>query len=90
MKRYNMTVWVGGELEAIESADGEWVRYEDIKHLLGDVDGERYRALRDKGVAVSAWQDVGGVHWAVNGVEYVNLDDGADALLRQSNSPRGG
>lgn len=44
-------------------------------------DAERYRALRDSGIAVSAWQDVGGVHWAVNGTEYINLDDGADALL---------
>ena len=47
-------------------------------------DAERYRALRDRGIAVSAWQDIDGVHWAVNGVEYMNLDDGADALLKSS------
>lgn len=45
-------------------------------------DALRYRALRDSGIAVSAWQDVDGVHWAVNGAEYMNLDDGADALLK--------
>ena len=46
-------------------------------------DAARYRALRDSGIAVSAWQDVDGVHWAVNGVEYMNLDDGADTLIKR-------
>jgi hypothetical protein len=46
-------------------------------------DAERYRALRDSGIAVSAWQDADGTHWAVNGIEYMNLDDSVDVLRKR-------
>lgn len=46
-----------------------------------DVDGERYRAIRDKGIAFSAWQDENGVQWAVNGRVGKDLDALVDEEL---------
>jgi hypothetical protein len=37
-------------------------------------DAGRYRAIRDKGIAFSAWQDENGVQWAVNGRVGTDLD----------------
>ena len=57
ISRYGISPGTGyreGELEIVEAPEGEWVRYEDIKHLLAveprgdDIrDAARYRAIRD-------------------------------------------
>jgi hypothetical protein len=39
ISRYGISPGTGhreGELEIVEAPEGEWVRYEDIKHLLQD------------------------------------------------------
>ena len=62
--------------------DSATITREDFKRLFdlltGEyvpaIDGERYRAIRDKGIAFSAWQDENGVQWAVNGRVGKDLD----------------
>lgn len=70
--------------ERIDACEKGWAADTAAPSETGDSkDAARYRELRDSGIAVSAWQDIDGVHWAINGVEYMDLDDGADALLRR-------
>lgn len=62
----------------------------EVQHgeYVPDVDGERYRAIRDKGIAFSAWQDENGVQWAVNGRVGKDLDALVDEeLLKRGISP---
>ena len=54
---------------------------EPTGEYVPDVDGERYRAIRDKGIAFSAWQDENGVQWAVNGRVGKDLDALVDEEL---------
>ena len=40
IKRYDMDYWPDeNETEMVEEKDGEWVKYEDIKHLIPEESG---------------------------------------------------
>lgn len=78
----------GTDWQYIQALEWQLSRALDSRQYVPDVDGERYRAIRDKGIAFSAWQDENGVQWAVNGRVGKDLDALVDEeLLKRGISP---
>lgn len=69
------------DITAVVREAAQTIRALYSRLYVPDVDGERYRAIRDKGIAFSAWQDENGVQWAVNGRVGKDLDALVDEEL---------